>query len=40
VSAVKVEVLDGPRLVAVHERAAGKYAEVLTLDHYLDVLKY
>jgi len=39
-SAIKVEVLDGPRLVAVHERAAGKYAEVLTLDHYLDVLKY
>jgi transposase len=39
-SAMKVEVLDGPRLVAVHERAAGKYAEVLTLDHYLDVLKY
>jgi hypothetical protein len=38
--AMKVEVLDGPRLVAVHERAAGKYAEVLTLDHYLDVLKY
>ncbi len=22
-----------------HERAAGKYAEVLVLDHYLDVLK-
>jgi hypothetical protein len=24
----------------VHERAAGKYCEVLTLDHYLEVLKY
>src|SRR5260370_691111 len=37
---MKVEVLDGPRVVAVHERTAGKYAEVLILDHYLDVLKY
>jgi hypothetical protein len=35
-----VQVLDGPQVVAVHERAAGKYAEVLTLDHYLEVLKY
>ena len=26
--------------MAAHERAAGKYAEVLTLDHYLEVLKY
>jgi hypothetical protein len=34
-----VEVLDGPRLVARHERAAGKYAEILILDHYLEVLK-
>jgi transposase len=39
-SAMKVEALDGPRVVAVHERTAGKYAEVLILDHYLDVLKY
>src|ERR1700722_10274410 len=39
-SAMSVQVLDGPRVVAVHERAAGKYAEVLILDHYLDVLKY
>jgi len=39
-SAMKVEVLDGPRLVAAHERAAGKYAEVLVLDHYLEVLQY
>ena len=39
-SAASVQVLDGPRVVAAHERAAGKYCEVLTLDHYLDVLKY
>ena len=39
-SAMTVQVLDGPRVVAVHERVAGKYAEVLTLDHYLEVLKY
>ena len=39
-SAMKVEVLDGPRVVARHERPAGQYAEVLTLDHYLEVLKY
>jgi transposase len=37
-SARSVEVLDGPRAVAVHERAAGKYAEILVLDHYLEVL--
>jgi len=35
-----VQVLDGQRVVAAHERAAGKYAEVLVLDHYLEVLKY
>jgi transposase len=39
-SARTVEALDGPQVVAVHERAAGKYCEVLILDHYLDVLKY
>jgi transposase len=39
-SATRVEVLDGPQVVARHERAAGKYAEILTLDHYLEVLKY
>ena len=39
-SAGSVEVLDGPQVVARHERAAGKYAEVLTLDHYLEVLKH
>ena len=37
-SAAAVEVLDGPRVVARHERAAGKYAEILVLDHYLEVL--
>jgi hypothetical protein len=38
-SATTVEVLDGARIIARHERAAGKYVEVLTLDHYLEVLK-
>ncbi|MBS1690638.1 MAG: IS21 family transposase [Actinobacteria bacterium] len=33
-----VEIYDGPRLVARHERAAGRYVEVLCLDHYLEVL--
>jgi transposase len=37
-AASSVEVLDGPRVVARHERAAGKYAEILVLDHYLEVL--
>jgi hypothetical protein len=39
-SATMVQVLDGPRVVAAHERAAGKYCEVLVLDHYLEVLRY
>ena len=39
-SATAVEALDGARVIARHARAAGKYGEVLTLDHYLDVLKY
>ena len=39
-SARTVEALDGQRVIAEHERSAGKYAEVLVLDHYLDVLKY
>ena len=30
--------MDGARVVASHERAAGKHVEVLTLDHYLEVL--
>ncbi len=34
-----VEIYDGARLVARHERAVGRYVEVLTLDHYLEVLK-
>jgi transposase len=34
-----VEVCDGAKLVARHERAIGRYAELLTLDHYLEVLK-
>jgi len=34
-----VEVLDGVKLVARHERAIGRYLDVLTLDHYLEVLK-
>jgi transposase len=38
-SASSVEALDGPRVVARHERAAGKYAEILVLDHYLEVLR-
>jgi hypothetical protein len=32
-------VLDSGKVVARHERAAGKYAEVLTLDHYLEILR-
>ena len=39
-SARTVEALDGPQVIAAHERSAGKYAEILVLDHYLDVLKY
>jgi transposase len=42
-SATTVEVLAETRgaaaVVARHERAAGRYVEVLTLDHYLEVLK-
>jgi transposase len=38
-SATTVEVLDGGRVVAQHERAVSKHTEVLTLDHYLEVLK-
>lgn len=34
-----VEIYDGPRLVARHERAVGRYVEVLCLDYYLEVLK-
>jgi hypothetical protein len=38
-TATTVEVFDAERLVARHERAAGRYVEVLVLDHYLEVLK-
>lgn len=38
-SATRVEVLDGAQMVAAHQRVAGRYVEVLTLDHYLEVLK-
>jgi transposase len=31
-------VFEGPRQVAVHQRAFGRYLEVLILDHYLEVL--
>ncbi|MCH9700020.1 MAG: IS21 family transposase, partial [Actinomycetia bacterium] len=34
-----VEIYDGARLIARHERAGGRYIEVLCLDHYLEVLK-
>ena len=34
-----VEIYDGAKLVARHERAVGRYVEVLALDHYLEVLK-
>ena len=37
-SATTVEILDGATVVARHERALGRYVEVLTLDHYLEVL--
>lgn len=34
-----VEVLDGPRTVAVHARLVAKGSEALVLDHYLEVLR-
>lgn len=37
-SARGVEVYDGPRVVARHDRAVGRHVEVLCLDHYLEVL--
>jgi transposase len=33
-----IEVLDGAQVVARHERAVGRFIQVLTLDHYLEVL--
>lgn len=38
-TATTVEVFDAGHLVARHERAAGRYVEVLVLDHYLEILK-
>lgn len=38
-TATTVEVFDAERLVARHERVAGRYVEALVLDHYLEVLK-
>lgn len=38
-AATTVEVMDGASVVARHERAVTKYAEVLVLDHYLEVLQ-
>ena len=37
-TATTVTVLDGGTVVARHARALGRYVEVLTLDHYLEVL--
>lgn len=37
-SASQVEILEGGTVVARHERALGRGAEVLALDHYLEVL--
>jgi transposase len=36
--ATGVEVLDGASVVAAHDRALGRYQQVLVLDHYLEVL--
>jgi hypothetical protein len=33
-----LEVLDGRRVVASHPRSAHKHAEILVLDHYLEIL--
>src|SRR5207249_4712761 len=38
-SATSVEVLDAGKVIARHEPAAGRHVEVLSLDHYLEVLK-
>ncbi len=37
-AATTVEVLDAGKVVANHTRAIGRYMQVLTLDHYLEVL--
>ncbi len=38
--ATELAILDGDRLVATHERAFQRGAEVLVLDHYLEVLRH
>jgi hypothetical protein len=38
-SARTVDIFDGTTLLVRHERAVGRYVEVLVLDHYLEVLK-
>jgi transposase len=38
-SATTVEVMEANKIVASHERAVGRYVEVLALDHYLEVLQ-
>jgi transposase len=38
-TASAVQLLDGAALVASHERAADRFAEILVLDHYLEILK-
>ena len=36
--AERVQVFDGPKLIADHARAVGKGVETLVLDHYLEIL--
>ena len=36
--AATVEILDGSKVVAIHERAITRNSQVLKLDHYLEVL--
>ena len=38
-SATTVQICEGDTVVAEHERAVGKFVEVLCLDHYLEVLQ-
>ena len=37
-TATTVTIHDGGKVIAVHDRAIGRYQEVLSLDHYLEVL--
>ena len=37
--ATSVEVLDGATVIARHDRGIGRFVDVLTLDHYLEVLQ-